>query len=130
MRPLIIDFETKQKIKSVIEYAEQNRIDHFQMIEIEAGILPPVGDNPNHCVSIFSGFRVVFSIEEHPIGWCRHFSVSVNADEKLPSIPATELLLQEFGFGENKSIHDFDNVWLEDEYIVNVIQLIEEKDEF
>jgi hypothetical protein len=70
------------------------------------------------------GYRVVFSIEEQPIGWCRHLSVSVDKKGKYPTPQAVELIMQEFGMG-----NDIDNslkVWMEKEgEAINVVTKME-----
>ena len=72
------------------------------------------------------GFRAVYSIEEHPIGWCRHLSVSVSTKNRVPSVPAVEMIMHEFGF--KGTITEQLNVWLEDTEpkAANVLALLEE----
>jgi hypothetical protein len=50
------------------------------------------------------GFKIVYSIEEHPLKdgtdtvWGRHMSVSLDKPTRVPSIEAVSLLCKEFGF--------------------------------
>jgi hypothetical protein len=82
--------------------------------------MPPAGDYPNHSMKISQGYRVVFSIEEQPVGWCKHLSVSVDAVGRLPCQEAVELIMKEFGMGND--IHDCLNIWIEKEsQAVNVL---------
>jgi len=98
MRPLLIDAEAKKNIAKVVEHAFANKIQIETLQKMVANELPPIGDTPEHSCYIFKDFRVVFSIEQHPMGWCRHMSVSVPSDTKVPSIEAIEMLTEEFGF--------------------------------
>jgi hypothetical protein len=108
MRVLLID---KEKIAVVIKNAEKNKFSKPLMYErLNGGGICP-GDNKSFYCELIDGFKCVFSIEEQSFGWCRHLSVSVNSPDKLPSIPAVELLMQEFGFKE-KSLKDC-RVWIE-----------------
>jgi hypothetical protein len=89
------------------------------------GDYPPAGDYPDFKVLIPNGFRVVYSIEEQPIGWCGHLSVSVDSPEKVPGIPAVEAIMAEFGMG--KDINNCLNVWIEETEprAVNVLTKLE-----
>lgn len=102
MRPLVIDAGAKRRITDVICYAEENRITKSEMMEIienggPEGDSTAVGDDGNRCCYIDHGFKVVYSIEEQPIGWCHHLSVSVAALDKLPNIAAVARIMSEFG---------------------------------
>jgi len=120
--PLIIDEQVLGFIKRVSDHAEANRIDFQNMKAIAESIQKPVGDNDNYVCYLPVGFRVVYSIEEHPLGWCRHLSVSVDTVGKMPSIPAVEMIMREFGF--TGTINDQLNVWVEKERAINVLQKI------
>jgi hypothetical protein len=122
MRALILDEEAKSAIKKVITYAESHRVTMDLLQKTIAGKHPPVGDNKHHACYLISGFKVVYSIEEQPVGLCRHLSVSVDFDGKLPSIPAVEAIMKEFGF--TGDIMDCLNVWVENDKAVNVLQQI------
>jgi hypothetical protein len=125
MRVLIINDEIKKKIKNVISYAKCFPFEIKDMKKLSSGQIGPPGDNQNYSVELFSGYRVVFSFEEHPSGWYKHLSVSVDTEGKLPSIPSVEVILQEFGFGGNLTIMDMDNVWIEKGYAVNIVKKLE-----
>jgi len=98
MRPLVIDAEAKRDIAKVVKYAFDNKIELETLKKMVENELPPIGDTPEHLCYIFKDFRVVFSVEHHPMGWCRHISISVPSHNKMPSIEASEMLIEEFGF--------------------------------
>jgi hypothetical protein len=122
MRPLILDEEAKSDIQKVINFAEAHKITSKLISKTLEGEYPPVGDYGPHSCQLSFGFRVVYSLEEQSVGWCRHLSVSVDSKDKLPSIPAVEAIMKEFGF--TGSIMDSLNVWVENDKAVNVLQQI------
>jgi hypothetical protein len=127
MRILQINDDTLVDIKKVKEYAERNIV---SIDTIKAAVeCPmesiPVGDNPEHVVHIHDGFRVVYSIEEQPIGLIAHLSISVEALGKYPNEVAVNMILKEFGMDEVTS--DSKNaacaVWIEEKNeSVNIVQ--------
>jgi hypothetical protein len=120
MRPLILDEEAKADIQKVINFAEIHKITSEILLKTLKGEYPPVGDYGPHSCQLSFGFRVVYSLEEQSVGWCRHLSVSVDSENKLPSIPAVEAIMEEFGF--TGGINDCLNVWIENDKAVNVLQ--------
>jgi len=125
--PLAIDEQIRGFIERVLNYAEENKISFDMTKEMIAGTRPPIGDNRNYVCYIPVGFRVAYSIEEQPCGWCRHMSVSVSTKDRVPSIPAVEMLMKEFGF--EGTINDQLHVGMEDigegHRAVNVLAMIE-----
>lgn len=125
MRFLLIDQIKKDIINQVREYANLHRITKTEMqARLKDPNTLPIGDNLLHTCFIDDGYTCVFSVEEHPMGWCNHLSVSVDStDDKLPSIPAVQMLLKEFGI--NKELEDC-CVYIEDSYpkSVNIISQI------
>ena len=125
MRALVIDEQAKQDIANLLKYADKNRISKPFLLAAAAamnGGNPAVGDIPQHCCHFRDGFKVVLSIEQQPNGWCKHLSVSVDNPEKLPSIEAVKMIIEEFGM---KSLDD-SNVYIEETTpkAVNIISLI------
>lgn len=53
---------------------------------------------PEFTIEIPRGFTVTYTIEEQPIGLCRHISVSVDTPGRLPNSHALAWLLEAFGF--------------------------------
>lgn len=102
---LIMDDEVQKEIKKLINYAENHVVSYERMVDLneqmKRGELVEgvVGDNPNHAIELPLGFRVAFSFEVHPIGECRHISVSVNDEQ--PSYHDLMLVLDYFGFQTN-----------------------------
>lgn len=128
MRPLLMDDEQKQKIAKVVAYAEAHPYSRPYMQErvALAGLKQDVapGDDPNFRCEIPFGFKCVFTIEEQPVGWCRHLSVSVDNPTKVPSIPAVEMLMKEFGFkGPLKECY----VYMEEDISPKAVNIIEKK---
>lgn len=82
-------------------------------------------------VSIPVGYLVTFSIEHgHPIGPCRHMSMSSARPDRVPTTRAVWMCAKELGF--TRSLSECDGVWLEDllrgdgrKKAVNVVQRIE-----
>ena len=125
MRTLIIDDEARTEINKVLVYAQEHKIDFPTMEKMMTGEVDPVGDDAFYACYINQGYRIVFSFEEQPCGWCRHLSISVDARHKLPSIPAVEIIMGECGF--SGGIHDCINVWIENERAVNVLQQVKDE---
>lgn len=125
MRILTIGEKEKQSIQKVIDFAKSSPVSRKQLLK--KSII--VGNIPEYVCKIPEGFRIVFSFENQPVGWCRHISISVPDKTKLPSQPAVEMIIKEFGFPER--ITDQDNVWVETEVLphaINVIKKIEESE--
>jgi len=102
---LLLDDEVQKKIKTLIEYADNHVVSYDKMVELqqkvdsEEAIDDAIGNNPNHSIELPMGYRVAYSIEVHPIGECRHISVSV--DDKTPETYDLLLILDFFGFKSN-----------------------------
>jgi len=120
-----------REIKQVIDFAEAHRFDLETMKKRVSGeLLGSPGDWADFACHLQSDYRCVYSIEEHPMGWCRHLSVSVNSAEKLPNPMAVEMIMHEFGF--TGTIHAQKYVWVENNAqtplgkvvsAVNIVQL-------
>jgi len=76
------------------------------------------------------GFRVAYSVEEQPAGYCAHLSISVNRHRKgmMPSLEAVQLIASEFGMA-----FPADKMWNEEfepgNYAINLLELIEPREE-
>lgn len=57
------------------ERASNKPMDESKLRAIMARLLPPAGEDPNYR-ELVGGYRVVFTVEQHPMGWARHVSVS------------------------------------------------------
>lgn len=120
MRVLQIGPKEKEAIASCIRNAEKHRIPLSEMKKRAAGEGSPVGDNPDFICYVTDGYRVAYSIEEQPVGWCRHISVSVDTPKKLPHIGAFEMIMGEFGF--RGGVQDCDKVWVKE--ITDTLQAV------
>jgi len=110
MRILQIDDNSKKDICKLKMYAKANRFDKFQLKLIMSGDLIPAGDNPDYVIHLHDGYRVVYSIEQQPIGWCRHISISVETKGKYPNEQAVENILKAFDITPLK---DSVSVWVD-----------------
>ena len=114
---LLIDENIKNELKSLKEYSEKNEYSLDELLDIKNGVLEPPGDSEYFGRFISNGYKVVFTIENHPGGKFRHMSLSVN--NKTPHPEATKLIMQELGF-KNK-LEDC-IVYLELDVYLNVIE--------
>lgn len=124
IRPLVIDGEAKAEIARVKAHAEANFITFDEMkAKAEAEVPPPaIGDDPNFSCQLKFGYRVTFSVEKQPMGWCHHISVSVDEKGKYPNEAAVTTIMKEFGM--TKPLTDC-IVYDEKEFgAINVISLI------
>ena len=122
MTVLILDDEARQQIQEIKLYAENNFFTLEQLRKIiEAK--ESIGNDPRFSCIIETGFRVVFTIEQHPGGWMKHFSASVNNQGRYPNEEAVGMLMTEFGFTRNlRDCH----VFLEkSEEAVNVLEPVD-----
>lgn len=107
---LLMDEDVQKVIKQLIKYAEKNVVDYERMVKISLGKIPhPVLDDKKFEIELPNDIRVVFSIEEHPVGMCKHISIS--QDLQLPIYEDILLVLSYFGFksklGDKKVSHDY-----------------------
>lgn len=127
---LFIDDEVRKEISEVLSYALEHPV-----------LLPMLrenftaGDDAFYACYLKPYYRCVFSYEQQPIGWCRHFSMSVESRDKLPPVPVVDAVMPEFGFKGTvmeATLKDLLKVWLEPEespYAVNILSPLR-SDEF
>ena len=96
VRVLEISSETKKDAAMVIEYAKEHRYSKAMCKLINSGDLPPAGDDPNFLLYIHDGYRVIYSIEEQPLGWFHHISISVEVEGNYPNEEAVQIILELF----------------------------------
>lgn len=124
IRPLVIDNVAKKAIYDVCEHAYANRFSKEDMERLIEGKIS-IGDDPKFACELKFGYRCVFSLEEQPIGECRHLSISVDSKDKYPNIEAVKVLLKEFGFKYPLEDKNHCHVYLEEEIrAVNIISPI------
>ena len=132
MRLLQIDSDVRGQIKKALEYAKGHKFTLSQLnCIIEGGAEAEnqaAGFDPGFVTHIHDGYRVVYSLEEQPIGLCKHISISVEAPGKLPHELAVKEILKEFGMNP-----DFKSpkvvLWVEDgcPASINVMEIPEIK---
>lgn len=123
MRALILNDTAKSALKNLREFAEKNPIDKKEMVLIMNGKLAPVGDREGYSCQIPVGFRVVYSIEQHPKQLFKHASFSINTVGKMPNPVAVQELMTELGF---KRPLEKCLIQVEDGYAVNVLEPVDE----
>jgi hypothetical protein len=100
MIPLVID---DVQLRALREYAEAHKINSDEMKLMVEGKAAFVGDRPGHSLDMPVGFRVVYSIEEHPqedgkTAWIRHMSMSQARPDRDPNIIALQMVATALGF--------------------------------
>ncbi len=93
MRLLIIDDEVKARIRALYDYANSHRLTHEMLLGQRDGKDKPVGDNPFHSLHLTDGYKVVFSVDEQPMGVMCHMSMSVASNN--PDTMPNEYAVQE-----------------------------------
>lgn len=114
--PLVIEEEVRSQIKACVELAEANPVDMPSLME---RIKDPeqkrlhMAQMTRQTIDIPVAYAVTFSIERgHPCGDCRHMSMSVQREGRIPSPIAVWMIAQEFGFWG--IIEDVAAMWVED----------------
>lgn len=98
---LLINEDAEKRIQDVVQYAKKHRISADKMKEImETGEAAVLSD-PNFACYFETNYRTVFTIEEHPCGWMRHLSVSVDRPGRWPLPEAVEYLMEIYGMGKS-----------------------------
>lgn len=136
--PLIMGAAQRELLATLREYAAGDPVEMTglrERIETADGKRAHMDRMHRHTVEIPVGFLVTFTIETgHPIGACRHMSMSSPRQGKVPSPEAIQWVCDELGFvgkvvAEDSTCH----VWIEDllrgdgqrrEKAVNVVQPI------
>jgi hypothetical protein len=125
--PLIIGTKEKAALAVLRDLAIANPVDIRAVIE---SIKTPAGKAAHmramtaQSIEIPANFLVTFSVElGHPVGTCRHMSMSVGKASRVPNPHALWLVAQELGFTDGL---DYCTHWLEELQghgtAVNVVQ--------
>lgn len=129
-RALVLGKKEKRAIKRVLKYATEHKVNIRDVKRISEGVIPPVGISPKYACEIPEGYRVVFCKEEQAAGWCNHLSVSIDDPGALPSVPAVEAIMHEFGMWGTSM--DCLSIWIEEKChelpnkeIVDAVNLIQ-----
>jgi hypothetical protein len=103
---IIVGEQEKLRLAKLKEYAETHVRSIDDLLDLYNGDTPPVGDNPEHVVTLEpSGLRIVFSVEHQKKGICRHASMSLR-NGKLPPVVVAYMMLKELGFTSNEGLYD------------------------
>ena len=120
MRTLIIDEQAMKDVQRLKENGLKFLVSKERLASTLKKDAPPVGDYGRHTAYFKTGFRVVYSVEDQPIGTCAHLSISVDAPGKLPTIVAVEQIMDLFDMGHD--VYDCVNVWIEEDHAINVLR--------
>ncbi len=95
---LLMDEEINQQICDLILYAEANPFDKEQMLFAQNNktMVIPKETYDNYVIMLPYDIRVVYTVEEHPVGICKHISLSQN--NEIPSFDDCVIVLDLFGF--------------------------------
>jgi hypothetical protein len=97
---LILDDKSRNNLKDLKDYAEENPIDLERMKKIVALESPPIGDDEAHVVHLPLSIRVVYSLEQHINALCKHLSVSSVRQEEPPGPDLVQMIANELDFGD------------------------------
>lgn len=95
--------EQRKALRELRARAEANAFNIHRLFEAAGTGVPAALSAPGLTIGIPMGFYITFTIEQHPEGWMRHVSVSV--DGKRGSVPnnfAIEWIARELGFRDNE----------------------------
>jgi hypothetical protein len=131
--PLVINDRVRADIHRVRDYALKYPLATADVESAVAMQKSQLYDRPDHWCVVPLGFRCAFTIEPAisktsmgPLGYIRHLSVSMIKRGRVPSPPAMDMLMEEFGFTCNvNACAEAGLMWMEDEYAVNVCQFLE-----
>lgn len=123
MRALLIGPTQKAAVQQVLDYAEAHRFPRAMLVAAMNAGKPILGDDRGFLCELPVGFRCAFSIEQHPAGWHRHLSVSVNVPGKLPPPPAMDAIMTLFGF--RAAMSDAPYLYVEEGRAINVLEPLE-----
>lgn len=98
MRPFLIDENVKLQLANLAAHAEKNPFSMDELLDIYNGVGKKAGDFEEFTLHFPFGYRVVFSIEDQPKAKVRHFSMSVDADNKLPNLEVVREVIKMLGF--------------------------------
>lgn len=126
MAALLIDDVIRDRIAAIIAYAIRNPYTTDMLLDLKNKEHEPAGNEPKYVIDIPIGFRCVYTVDVLGDDTFRHLSVSVDRPGKLPSIPAVEMLMKEFGFVND--LNNLYNVFIENtainEQAINVMEKI------
>jgi len=126
LRPLLIGQVEEHNLRVLKEHAEANPLSMDDMLDIMNLSEPPPGDRPGFSVIIPVDYRITFTIDAQPDGPARHLSISVLPPTKgvYPNPEAVLEMCKCLGFKETEDFEKFTSVYMQDDYIINVIEYL------
>lgn len=125
MSVLILDDSVIDSIISLAKYAEENPVSMDELLDTVNKQAKPVGDFKEHTLELPFGNRIVYSIEDQPLGKIRHLSMSKGVKGKLPSVEAVRIIMKLLGF---KNEIEYDIIFIEEipggRQAINVMEVI------
>lgn len=127
--PLLIGPAEREALQALRELAAASPIDMSILLKVigtESGKAAHMRQMSEQTVCLPTNFFVTFSIEHgHPVGTCRHMSMSVGSKELVPRLEAIWMVAKELGFVDSL---ESCKVWIESLQghgnAVNVVQLV------
>ena len=102
MIPLVLDDAVREQLKALRELAEANPVNMpklMTLIKTPEGKTHHMAQMTRQTIKIPMAYKVTLSIEHgHPVGQCRHMSMSVDAVKRVPSPEAFWMIAKELGF--------------------------------
>ena len=124
---LLMDDEINQQINDLLLYAELNSFNMEQMVDAQKSKTStiPKDTYDNHVILLPYDIRVVYTVEEHPIGMCKHISISQNGE--LPKKEDYILILDKFSFNvsQSKDVYTYSEKCLVDGIECKTLNVIE-----
>lgn len=95
--------EQRKALRELRGLAEANPFNIHRLFEAMKTGVPPALSVPGLTIAIPMGFCITFTIDQHPEGWMRHLSVSVEgARRSVPNNYAILWIARELGFQDNE----------------------------
>jgi hypothetical protein len=96
--PFILGPEQIEALVALKAHAEAHPTPLEVLQALKDGMPTPEELNKDFAIDIPVGIRVVFTMEQQPIGLCKHMSMSVALEGRLPSPIAVMLVMEHLGF--------------------------------
>lgn len=129
MSVIAIDETVRKRLREVKQFAEMHRLSAQDIRATIAQKLPPVGDDERHVVHFpGTGLRLVVSLEEQPLGWMWHLSMSIPKKNYVPDRPLAVLIMQELGLNIEQVVHVWPEKCLADHVSLNILIMAQETD--
>lgn len=124
MRLLVIDKTATAGAAKVKAFGLMHRLSVHDVMRLLKGQGSIPGDDTQRVLNIVDGWRVVYTVEQHPGGWFHHISISIapqNANKPFPNDHGVQEILNLFGLGLLKN---HTHGWVEDSTIGQAINLL------